>query len=165
MYHFSITPQATVIEELPFSGKAPNGDSISVNSRYFVKNGKPWVPIMGEFHFSRYACEEWERELLKMKAGGIEIVASYIFWIHHEEEEGIWDFSGNRDLRRFVELCGKHGLYVFLRVGPWAHGECRNGGLPDWLRDKDEPERALGIDGHKLRANTPRYLAAVDKYF
>ncbi len=165
MYHFSIEPKATVIEELPFSGQAPNGDSISVNSRYFVKNGKPWVPIMGEFHFSRYACEEWERELLKMKAGGIEIVASYIFWIHHEEEEGIWDFSGNRDLRRFVELCGKHGLYVFLRVGPWAHGECRNGGLPDWLRDKDEPERALGIDGHKLRANTPRYLAAVDKYF
>ena len=164
MYRFQFTPKPFHIEELRFAGRAPNGDTVSVNSRYFVRNGKPWYPIMGEFHFSRYAAEEWERELLKMKAGGIDIVATYIFWIHHEEEEGVWDFSGQRDLRRFVELCAKHGLYVCLRVGPWAHGECRNGGLPDWLRI-GEGNAPLGIVGNYLRSNDPRYLGYVDRYF
>ena len=165
MYTYQLQPIVPVLEELPFHGKAPNGDTISVNNHYFVKNGKPWFPIMGEFHFSRYSCEEWEREILKIKAGGVEIIASYIFWIHHEEEEGVWNFEGNCDLHRFVELCGKHGLYVCLRVGPWAHGECRNGGLPDWLRDEEEPDATLGVTGCKLRSNNPRYLGYVDKYF
>lgn len=164
MYRFEFAPQPFAIEELPFYGKAPNGETISVNSRYFVKNGKPWYPIMGEYHFSRYRAEDWERELLKMKAGGVDIVATYIFWIHHEEEEGVWDFSGQRDLRRFVELCKKHGLYVCLRVGPWAHGECRNGGLPDWLRI-GEGNSPLGVEGDYLRSNNPRYLGYVEKYF
>ena len=88
---------------------------------------------MGEFHFSRYPHQEWEGELLKMKAGGVDIVATYIFWIHIEEEEGRFDWSGNNNLRKFVELCAAHGLQVLARLGPFAHGECRNGGLPDWL--------------------------------
>lgn len=33
-------------------------------------------------------------------------------------------------------LCAKHQLYVILRVGPFDHGEVRNGGLPDWLYGK-----------------------------
>ena len=53
-----------------------------------------------------------------IKAGGVGIVQSYVLWIHHEEEEGIFNFSGNRDLRRFVTLCHKHGLLVWLRLGP-----------------------------------------------
>ena len=28
------------------------------------------------------------------------------------------------------------GLQVLLRIGPWDHGECRNGGHPDWLLKK-----------------------------
>ena len=81
-------------------------------------------------------AERWEDELIKMKMCGINMVATYVFWIHHEEEEGIFDFSGSRDIRRFVELCKRHGLYVILRVGPFDHGEVRNGGLPDWLYGK-----------------------------
>jgi hypothetical protein len=91
---------------------------------------------MGEFHFSRYNCNEWRRELAKMKAGGITVIASYLFWIHHEECEGDFNFDGNNDLRRFVEECRALDLDVFLRIGPWAHGECRNGGFPDWLLAK-----------------------------
>lgn len=165
MYHYKWEEQECPIEELPFLGQAPNGDTIAVNSRYFLKNGKPWYPVMGEFHFSRYSAEDWERELLKMKAGGVEIVASYIFWIHHEEEEGVWNFDGNCDLRRFVTLCGKHGLFVCLRVGPWAHGECRNGGLPDWLRAVGDEGVALGLGIGKYRTNDPTYLAAVDRFY
>ncbi len=135
-------------------GKSANGHDIGVNSRYLTMDGKPWLPVMGEFHFSRYPEKYWEEELLKMKAVGIQIVATYVFWIHHEEIEGEFDWSGQRNLRQFVELCTKHALLVFVRTGPCAHGEVRNGGLPDWLLMKGP-----------VRRNTPEYLEYVRRYY
>lgn len=119
-----------------FRGKSEAGDEISFTNYYMLKNNEPFFGISGEFHFSRMSCTRWEDELIKMKMCGINVVATYLFWIHHEEEEGTFNFSGNRDLHRFVALCAKHGLYVILRVGPFDHGEVRNGGLPDWLYGK-----------------------------
>src|SRR5262245_48604569 len=90
------------------------GHSLAVTSRYLELDGRPWFPIMGEFHYSRYPADEWEVELLKMRAGGVDIVASYVFWNHHEEIEGVFDWSGRRDLGRFVRLAARAGLRFFL---------------------------------------------------
>jgi hypothetical protein len=149
-------PASTLLSpSLRMSGKSPPGHEIAVaNNQYLTLDGKPWLPVMGEFHFSRYPEKYWEEELLKMKAGGVQIVATYIFWIHHEEVEGQFDWSGQRNLRDFIQLCGKHGLYVFLRIGPFAHGEVRNGGLPDWVLAK-------GV----TRRNDPQYQSYVRRYF
>lgn len=136
------------------ASRRPDGETLTVNSQYLVLNGKPWLPVMGEFHYSRYPQREWEPELLKMKAAGVEIVSTYVFWIHHEEIEGQFDWRGQRDLRRFVELCAKHGLYVYPRIGPWAHGEVRNGGLPDWV-----------VERGPTRRNDPAYLAEVQTFY
>jgi beta-galactosidase len=143
-------------QALPFAlgGRTPAGSTLAVNSRYLMLDGKPWFPVMGEFQYSRYPAENWEREILKMKAGGVSIVSTYIFWIHHEEIEGRFDWSGRRDLRRFVELAGKHGLYVWARIGPWDHGEVRNGGLPDWVLAKSKP-----------RQNDASYLKYVQRFY
>jgi beta-galactosidase len=110
-----------------------NGDLFEITNKFLVKNKQPWIPVMGEFHYARYSRNEWENEILKMKAGGIEVIATYIFWIHHEEEKGKWNWEGNRDLHFFASLCAKHHLYLFVRMGPWCHGEVRNGGHPDWI--------------------------------
>jgi beta-galactosidase len=148
--------RAEPVHDLPFAagGRSPAGHLLSINNRYLTLDGAPWLPVMGEFHYARYPDAEWETEILKMKAGGVQIVATYIFWIHHEEVEGQFDWSGRRSLRRFVELCGRHGMYAWVRVGPWAHGESRNGGLPDWL-----------LRSGPVRENDPGYLAHVDRYF
>ncbi len=119
-----------------FRGTSKDGGELSFTNYYMQKDGAPFFGISGEFHYSRMPDFRWEDELIKMKMCGINIVSTYLFWIHHEEEEGSFDFSGRRDLRRFVRLCAAHGLYVILRVGPFAHGEVRNGGLPDWLYGK-----------------------------
>ena len=119
-----------------FAGTSPGGERISFTNFYMEINGKPFIPVSGEFHYSRMDAGRWEDELIKMRMGGINVVSTYLFWNHIEEDEGEFDFSGRRDLRRFVELCAKHGLYVILRVGPFDHGEVRNGGLPDWLYGK-----------------------------
>ena len=102
------------------AARSPSGAVLAVNSRHLELDGRPWFPVMGEFHYSRCPSARWEEELLKLKAGGIQIVATYAFWIHHEEVEGAPDWSGDRDLRRFLSLCQRHGLRVWLRIGPWA---------------------------------------------
>lgn len=42
-----------------------------------------------------------------------------------------------------MELCVRHGLHVIVRLGPFCHGEVRNGGLPDWLYGKSYEVRSL----------------------
>jgi hypothetical protein len=133
---------------LKMGGSNPSGIEINVNSQYLTLGGKPWTPVLGEIHYVRVPCEEWEDEILKMKAGGVTVISTYCIWIYHEEVEGQFDWSGDRDIRRFVQLCAKHGMYVYARIGPWCHGEVRNGGLPDWLLKKSKV----------IRRNDPTFL-------
>jgi hypothetical protein len=133
----------------------PGGKELTADRVSLLVDGKPWMGAMGEFHFSRVPEAEWRTELQKMKAGGLDVVASYVFWIHHEEVEGKWDWTGQKNLREFVTVAGQVGLKVVIRCGPWAHGECRNGGFPDWMMNK----------GFKLRSSDPAYLAEVNKLY
>ena len=134
------------------TAKNPAGDEISVNSRSLLFDGQPLFPVMGEIHYARVPPAEWREELLKMKAGGVDIVATYVFWIHHEEIEGQWDWSGQRDLKKFLQTCHDVGLKVVVRCGPWCHGEVRNGGFPDWVAAHKD---------WKLRSTDTNFLAAV----
>ena len=140
---------------LKLGGSNPKGDHISVNNFYVSLNDKPFIPVTGEFHFSRYPKQYWDESLKKMKAGGINIVATYVFWIMHEEKEGTFVWSDNRDLRTFIRLCAENGLYAIVRVGPFCHGEIRNGGMPDWLLGRPITNRS----------NDPGYLAYVDRFY
>lgn len=64
---------------LKAGGTNPQVEKLGVNSLYWTRNGQPWTPVMGEFHFLRYPADLWETELFKMKAGGVSIVATYLF--------------------------------------------------------------------------------------
>ncbi len=130
----------------------PAGRTIFLNSRSLLFDGQPVFPAMGEFHYARVPESEWRTELLKMKAGGINIVSTYVFWIHHEEVQGQWDWSGRRDLHKFLQTCQDVGLKVVVRCGPWCHGEVRNGGFPDWVAAHKD---------WKLRSTDTNFLAAV----
>ena len=99
-------------------------------------DGRRVCPVMGEIHYSRLPVNEWQQELRKMKDGGVTIVATYVFWNHVEEQEGIFRWDGQRSLRHFLELCKQEELPVVLRMGPFCHGEARNGGIPDWVFTK-----------------------------
>ena len=48
----------------------PEGISLLVDSKGFIVGGKRVLPVMGEIHYSRVPAKDWEREILKMKAGG-----------------------------------------------------------------------------------------------
>lgn len=125
---------------------------IKWDSQSLIVDGKRIVPVMGEVHFSRIPSDEWETEIRKMKEGGITVIATYIFWNHIEEEEGIFNWKGQRNLKKFVEICKKENLLVALRLGPFCHGEVRNGGIPDWIFSK----------GCKIRDENPVFLHYVE---
>ena len=149
------TPKEIIEGQLNMGGSSPQGGTIAVNNYYMSIDGKPVVPVMGEFHFSRYPCEQWEEEIVKMKAGGVNVLPTYVFWAFHEEVEGQFRWDGNLDLRRFLLLCKKHDMPVIIRIGPFCHGEVRSGALPDWLFAKPL----------EVRSNDPKYLKYVKRLY
>ncbi len=67
-------------------------------------------------HYSRIPHEYWKHRLQMVKAMGLNTVATYIFWNHHEVAPEVWDFtSGNRNLREFIKMTADEGLMVILR--------------------------------------------------
>ena len=112
------------------------GGELTWDRHSLMVDGRRVVPAMGEVHYSRIPVPEWEQEVRKMKDGGIGVLAVYVFWNHIEEIEGQYDWSGQRDLRRFLEICKQEDMPVVLRIGPFCHGEARCGGIPDWLFTK-----------------------------
>jgi beta-galactosidase len=151
----SAPPPAPVEGHLKMgSAVSPGGVRLGANSQYLTRGGKPWFPIMGEFHYTRTPAAQWELELRKMKAAGITVVASYVIWNHHEEQEGKFNWSERRNLRGFLELCKKVGLEAVVRIGPWAHAEVRYGGVPDWV-----------VDTMPTRGNDPQYMTYVDRLY
>ena len=138
-----------------FGGASADGHTIGFTSDAMQVDGRPFFGVSGEVHYCRVSPDQWEDTLIKAKCGGVNIIATYVFWNVHEEREGVFRFDGCRDLRAFLELCRKHGLMVILRVGPFCHGEMRNGGLPDWLYGKP----------FEVRNDNAGYLACVRRLF
>ncbi len=155
-YQFKDYKKSKILtNHLNMGGKSPDGKEINVTNLYFMRDGKPWIGVMGEYHFVRDSRDHWYRELCKMRAGGITVAATYLFWIYHEEAEGDFDFTGDRDIRQFILDAQRAGLDVFIRIGPWVHGECRNGGFPDWLMHKP----------YRLRDNNSEYMEKVHIWY
>ncbi len=134
--------------------RSPQGQTLGADSQALRRNGQPWLPVMAEYHYSRAPASQWQTQLHLLKASGIDIVASYVFWNHHEEQDGRFDWTGRRDLRRFVQQARAAGLKVVVRIGPWAHGEARYGGIPDWV-----------VDAMPTRRNDPQYLRHVERFY
>jgi beta-galactosidase len=118
------------------------------NERIFI--------LSAAIHYFRLPRAEWSEVLDKAKAGGCNTIETYIPWNFHEMNEGEWDFSGDKDLAHFFQLCADKGLYVIARPGPYICAEWDFGGLPWWLSTKK---------GIRYRSAEPIFLQYVDIYF
>ncbi|MCM1311871.1 MAG: beta-galactosidase [Bacteroides sp.] len=104
----------------------------------FLLNGKPFVVKAAEIHYPRIPKEYWEHRIKMCKAIGMNTVCIYIFWNIHEQQEGVFDFTGNNDIAAFCRLAQKNGMYVIVRPGPYVCAEWEMGGLPWWLLKKKD---------------------------
>ena len=155
---YKITMAATCIALFTMTATMAAGDfgkPISWDRHSLMIDGRRVVPVMGEVHYSRIPANEWQDEVRKMKEGGVTIIATYVFWNHIEEQENRFRWDGQRDLRRFLEVCMAEEMPVVLRVGPFCHGEVRNGGIPDWMFQK----------GCKLRSQDKVFLGYVERLY
>lgn len=139
----------------PLPEPAETALGITVTDRAVLRDGVPVVPVSGEIHFSRLPRERWAERVRQMRANGITLASAYVLWLHHSPERGVAHFDGNRDVGAFIDECAAAGLEVVLRIGPWAHGEARNGGFPDWVQAADVEHRS----------DDPRYLELVAEWF
>ena len=129
--------------------------TVTWDSHSLMMDGRRVCPVMGEVHYSRIPADEWSAEVRKMKEGGVTMIATYVFWNHIEEQQGIFRWDGQRNLRRFLEVCKEQHMPVVLRIGPFCHGEVRNGGIPDWLFQQ----------GCKLRSTDAVFLGFAEKLY
>ena len=135
--------------------EAGNVPVVTWDKYSLIIDGRRVCPVMGEVHYSRIPADEWSGELRKMKDGGVTVIACYVFWNHIEETEGLFDWSGQRNLRQFLEVCKAENMPVVLRIGPFCHGEVRCGGIPDWLFGK----------GCKMRSEDPVFLKYTERIY
>ena len=142
----NLSPTTTDIVPMP----DVEWDSLSI-----LIDGRRVCPVMGEAHYSRIPANEWATEVKKMKDGGVTMLATYVFWNHIEEQEGRFRWDGQRSLRDFLEVCKAQQMPVVLRLGPFCHGEVRNGGIPDWMFQK----------GCKLRSLDSTFLSYVKSLY
>ncbi len=70
----------------------------------FMLNGQPVKLISGALHYFRIVPEYWQDRLEKLKNMGCNCVETYIPWNYHEPKKGQFDFSGRKDVARFVRL-------------------------------------------------------------
>jgi hypothetical protein len=125
-----------------FAGSHPS-ESPLTRAGSFMVQGKPVFLVSGSIDYFRCPPELWRDRLLKAKRAGLNCIASCIAWNFHESEEGQFNFSGDRDLGRFIDICGELGLYFFARFGPFICDEWEGGGHPAWLIGKDAHFRAM----------------------
>lgn len=110
----------------------------------FYLDGQPLKIISGAIHYFRIDPEYWQDRLAKVKAMGCNTIETYVPWNVHEPSKGVFQFSGQYDLIRFIELAQQLGLYVILRASPYICAEWEFGGLPAWLlKDPDMKVRSL----------------------
>ncbi|WPO90607.1 glycoside hydrolase family 35 protein [Chryseobacterium sp. HR92] len=106
----------------------------------FFLNAKPFTVYSGEMHYPRVPSEYWKHRLEMMKAMGLNTVTTYVFWNYHEESPGKWNFSGEKNLQKFIKTAQEVGLYVIIRPGPYVCAEWEFGGYPWWLQNNKDLE-------------------------
>lgn len=127
--------------------------SFKVGEKTFLLNGKPFVVKAAEVHYPRIPRPYWEQRIKMCKALGMNTLCIYIFWNIHEQKMGEFNFTDNNDIRAFVKLAQKNGMYVIVRPGPYVCAEWEMGGLPWWLLKKKDI---------KLREQDPFFMERLE---
>jgi len=110
----------------------------AIGDKTFMLGGKPFVVKAAEVHYPRIPRPYWEHRIKMCKALGMNTLCLYVFWNIHEQQEGVYDFTGQNDVAEFCRLAQKNGMYVIVRPGPYVCAEWEMGGLPWWLLKKKD---------------------------
>lgn len=131
--------------------------SFATGKNSFMLNDKPFVIRAAELHYPRIPKAYWEHRIQLCKAMGMNTICIYLFWNYHEQQEGVFDFEGQKDVAEFVRLVQKNGMYCIVRPGPYVCAEWDMGGLPWWLLKKKDLQVRTNKDTFFM-SHAVRYL-------
>jgi len=126
-----------------------DGQSFSIDHR------RIWLVGAG-IDYARTPNTFWRSRIAAAKQAGFNTIVVTCPWIVHEPRKGRFTFSGDADVKTFVEECVSQGLYVGLRIGPNVGAGYDGGGMPSWLSE---------VDGIVMREPNPTFLERVGIYF
>ncbi|KAM3326493.1 hypothetical protein P3S67_001619 [Capsicum chacoense] len=129
--------------------------NVTYDHRALIIAGKCRILISAGIHYPRATPEVWPKLIARSKEGGADVIETYTFWNGHEPTRGQYNFEGRYDIVKFAKLVGSHGLYLFLRIGPYACAEWNFGGFPVWLRD---------IPGIEFRTDNAPFKEEMERY-
>jgi beta-galactosidase len=109
-------------------------------------------------HYWRVDPSSWARCLSTISSSGLTIVETYVPWRVHERSPGQYDWSGKRDLVRFLDLAHEANLHVIVRPGPNINAELTGFGIPD--RILSDPSMQS-----RTAAGTPVWLPSPPRAF
>ena len=125
-------------------------------TKYGVKLGSKYeVLLCGSLFYFRLPRAVWADRIRKLKAAGYNCVDVYFPWNYHEKADGSFDFSGERDVRYFLEELKAAGMYVIARPGPYICSEWDGGALPARILESGMP----------IRCDNAAFLAEVEKWY
>ncbi|GER57705.1 beta-galactosidase [Striga asiatica] len=136
-----------------------SGANVTSDRRALLIDGKRRVLISGSIHYPRSTPDMWPDLIQKSKDGGLDVIETYVFWNLHEPVRGQYDFGDNKDLVKFVKLVKDAGLYVHLRIGPYACAEWNYGGFPLWLHFI--PGIVFRTDNEPFKAEMKKFTAKI----
>ena len=85
----------------------------------FHLDGKKFNVYAGEIHYFRIAACGWEDRLRKLQRVGLNAVSTAVEWAMHQPKRETFEFTGEANFTRFVELAQKLNLFVIVRAGPY----------------------------------------------
>ncbi|MEJ5257371.1 MAG: beta-galactosidase [Fervidobacterium sp.] len=126
--------------------------------------------VSAEIHYFRLAQEEWEKRIELAKDAGCNTIASYIPWLVHEQKRGSFDFSGNYDVAKFIDLVANYGMYFIARPGPFVMAELKNEGIPYWIYEEKPHLIPVSWNSKKVESailvyNHPDFISEVERWY
>ena len=85
------------------AGESRKGTARADENGVFV-DGKPFRFLSGEMHYFRIPRGNWKDRMGKLKACGLNTLATYVPWNLHQPSEDEFNFDGIADLDAYLKL-------------------------------------------------------------
>ena len=136
---------------VPAQAAAPAPSRVAYDDYSLTVDGERVFVRAAEFHYFRLPSPDLWRDILeKYKAAGFNTVSLYFSWAYHSPKDGVYDFTGVRDVDKLLRMAEELGLWTIVRPGPYINAETSGGGFPAWL--KRVPGRARSSEPGYTRA-------------
>lgn len=130
--------------------------NLSYDAQSFLIDARRTWLVSTTLSYTSINPKDWSARIAQARHAGMNCIEVIVPWRVHEPEQGKFHFTGQANLRKFVQLIIAQGMNIILRPGPYVGPQEDLGGLPAYL---------LAEPDIQLRQANPAFLQACARYF